>query len=69
MYDKQTKIRPVLLSGGSGTRLLPVSRSKAPKQFVPLVGEEYLFAATICSVADDVRYAPRRSSAIWNTNS
>ena len=36
-------ITPVLLAGGSGTRLWPVSRAKFPKQFVPLVGEESLF--------------------------
>src|ERR1700761_7158324 len=46
------KIRPVILSGGSGTRLWPVSRAKAPKQFVPLIGDENLFAATVRSVAD-----------------
>ena len=46
------KIRPVILSGGSGTRLWPVSRAKAPKQFVPLIGDENLFAATVRSIAD-----------------
>ncbi len=38
-------ITPVLLAGGSGTRLWPVSRARFPKQFVPLVGEESLFQA------------------------
>ena len=37
---------PVLLSGGSGTRLWPVSRKSFPKQFAPLVGEESLFQAS-----------------------
>ncbi|MGR3484436.1 MAG: mannose-1-phosphate guanylyltransferase/mannose-6-phosphate isomerase [Paracoccaceae bacterium] len=36
-------IHPVLLSGGSGTRLWPVSRRGYPKQFVPLTGETTLF--------------------------
>lgn len=36
-------ILPVLLSGGSGTRLWPVSRKSFPKQFVPLTGEGTLF--------------------------
>ncbi|CUH43018.1 mannose-1-phosphate guanylyltransferase/mannose-6-phosphate isomerase [Ruegeria atlantica] len=36
-------ICPVLLCGGSGTRLWPLSRKSYPKQFVPLVGVETLF--------------------------
>jgi mannose-1-phosphate guanylyltransferase/mannose-6-phosphate isomerase len=31
-------IVPVILCGGAGTRLWPVSREKMPKQFVPLIG-------------------------------
>ena len=38
-------ITPVLLCGGSGTRLWPLSRKSYPKQFVPLVGETTLFQA------------------------
>lgn len=37
---------PVLLCGGSGTRLWPLSRKSYPKQFVPLMGEETLFQAS-----------------------
>jgi mannose-1-phosphate guanylyltransferase / mannose-6-phosphate isomerase len=33
------QITPVLLAGGSGTRLWPVSRDGMPKQFLPLAGE------------------------------
>lgn len=40
-----TEIHPVLLAGGTGTRLWPLSRASYPKQFVPLVGEETLFQA------------------------
>ena len=36
-------IHPVLLCGGSGTRLWPLSRKSHPKQFVKLLGEESLF--------------------------
>lgn len=36
-------ITPILLCGGSGTRLWPLSRKSYPKQFVPLMGEESLF--------------------------
>ncbi|KGK78118.1 mannose-1-phosphate guanyltransferase [Thalassobacter stenotrophicus] len=39
-------ITPILLCGGSGTRLWPLSRKSYPKQFVPLVGDETLFQAS-----------------------
>ncbi len=39
------EIFPVLLCGGSGTRLWPVSRKSFPKQFVPLAGQGTLFQA------------------------
>ena len=39
-------ITPVLLCGGSGTRLWPLSRKSYPKQFVPLIGDETLFQAS-----------------------
>lgn len=41
-----TDLVPVLLSGGSGTRLWPLSRETHPKQFQPLVGEQSLLQAT-----------------------
>ncbi len=41
-----TTILPVILCGGSGTRLWPLSRKSYPKQFVPLVGDETLFQAS-----------------------
>lgn len=40
-------IYPVVLCGGSGTRLWPRSRKQAPKPFLPLVGERTLFEATL----------------------
>jgi mannose-1-phosphate guanylyltransferase/mannose-1-phosphate guanylyltransferase/mannose-6-phosphate isomerase len=39
-------IHPVILSGGSGTRLWPLSRDLMPKQLLSLFGEESLLAAT-----------------------
>ena len=42
-----TKILPVVLSGGSGTRLWPLSREKYPKQLLPLVGEHSMLQATL----------------------
>ena len=44
--DSRALIHPVILCGGSGTRLWPVSRQSFPKQFSRLVGEESLFQAT-----------------------
>jgi len=40
-----TPVVPVLLSGGTGTRLWPVSRASHPKQFIDLLGQETLFQA------------------------
>lgn len=38
---------PVILSGGSGSRLWPMSRTALPKQFLPLVSEHTLFQETL----------------------
>ncbi|SEK26833.1 mannose-1-phosphate guanylyltransferase/mannose-6-phosphate isomerase [Nitrosovibrio tenuis] len=38
---------PVVLSGGSGTRLWPLSREKYPKQLLPLIGEDSLLQTTV----------------------
>jgi mannose-1-phosphate guanylyltransferase/mannose-1-phosphate guanylyltransferase/mannose-6-phosphate isomerase len=40
-------IHPVILCGGSGTRLWPASRKAYPKQFAPLVGTESLYQTTL----------------------
>ena len=39
-------IHPILLCGGSGTRLWPLSRKSYPKQFVKLTGEQSLYQAS-----------------------
>ena len=44
-------LHPTILSGGSGTRLWPRSRSNTPKQFLPLAGDETLFQQTARRVA------------------
>ncbi|WP_414606455.1 mannose-1-phosphate guanylyltransferase/mannose-6-phosphate isomerase [Stenotrophomonas pavanii] len=44
-------IQPVILSGGSGTRLWPLSRESYPKQFLPLAGEQTMLQATWQRVA------------------
>ena len=40
-------VYPVILAGGSGTRLWPMSRESWPKQFLPLLGEASPFQATL----------------------
>ncbi len=44
-------IVPVILSGGSGTRLWPLSRKSYPKQFLRLLGEQSLFQSTLARAA------------------
>jgi mannose-1-phosphate guanylyltransferase/mannose-6-phosphate isomerase len=45
-------IKPVILCGGSGTRLWPLSRESFPKQFVPLINGKSLLDLTIARVKD-----------------
>ncbi|MFT3755151.1 MAG: mannose-1-phosphate guanylyltransferase/mannose-6-phosphate isomerase [Pseudoxanthomonas sp.] len=53
-----SKLQPVLLSGGSGTRLWPLSREAYPKQFLPLAGEDTMVQATWKRVAPIADAAP-----------
>jgi len=46
------KILPVIMCGGSGTRVWPESRETLPKQFIPLVGERSTFQTTMEMLAD-----------------
>ena len=52
------KITPVILSGGSGTRLWPLSRSMRPKQFINLVGPKSLFQLTVERIEKLAEVAP-----------
>ncbi|WP_038214078.1 mannose-1-phosphate guanylyltransferase/mannose-6-phosphate isomerase [Xenophilus azovorans] len=67
-----SSIRPVVLCGGSGTRLWPLSRKALPKQFVPLVGSKSLLQLTlerlsalskqvICVTAEEHRFLVQES--------
>ncbi|MBO9099752.1 MULTISPECIES: mannose-1-phosphate guanylyltransferase/mannose-6-phosphate isomerase [unclassified Rhizobium] len=46
------KIVPVIMAGGKGTRLWPLSRATAPKQFIQFVGDQTLFQNTLSRVSD-----------------
>jgi mannose-1-phosphate guanylyltransferase/mannose-6-phosphate isomerase len=50
-------IHPVILSGGSGTRLWPMSRTLYPKQLLRLLGRHSLLQQTVRRVADGERFA------------
>src|SRR5437660_10261021 len=69
------RIIPVILAGGTGARLWPVSRDAMPKQFLPLVGvrstfqqalgrvtDADLFQPPIVMTADDFRFFARRQA-------
>jgi len=51
-------IHPILLAGGSGSRLWPLSRKSYPKQFAPLLGNETLFQASARRVMGPAFAAP-----------
>lgn len=51
------KITPVILSGGAGTRLWPLSRQHFPKQLLPLHGDASMLQATLARVSDPARFA------------
>ena len=51
------RIRPIILSGGAGTRLWPLSTAERPKQFLPLVGDSSLLHQTFARVADAVLFS------------
>src|ERR1700761_3014876 len=57
--SKQThgRIVPVLLSGGAGSRLWPLSRETYPKQLLSLLGDQTLLQQTALRVADASLFA------------
>jgi mannose-1-phosphate guanylyltransferase/mannose-6-phosphate isomerase len=52
------RIIPVLLAGGSGTRLWPVSRDGMPKQFLPLIGGHSTYQQALMRVAATELFEP-----------
>ena len=51
-------IYPVIMCGGSGTRLWPLSRKSYPKQFTQIIGKTSLFQQSILRVQDDIYNNP-----------
>jgi mannose-1-phosphate guanylyltransferase/mannose-1-phosphate guanylyltransferase/mannose-6-phosphate isomerase len=51
-------IQPVILSGGEGRRLWPLSRPERPKQFLALTGAETLLQQTVRRLADPTLFRP-----------
>ena len=49
----QTIISPVIMCGGSGTRLWPLSRALFPKQFLPLVNETSMLQDTLLRLPEN----------------
>lgn len=56
MSDKRIKIIPVILSGGNGTRLWPVSTEARPKQFQCLLNSQSLLETTLHRVSDSTLF-------------
>lgn len=52
------KITPVILSGGTGTRLWPLSRQERPKQFQALAGPHTLIQQSALRVSAEARFKP-----------
>ncbi|WP_046866109.1 mannose-1-phosphate guanylyltransferase/mannose-6-phosphate isomerase [Microvirga massiliensis] len=58
MTDSVERIFPVLLSGGNGSRLWPLSRESYPKQFLRLMGRESLLQQAALRVKDPDLFEP-----------
>lgn len=58
MSTSSARIHPVVLSGGSGMRLWPMSREAYPKQLLPLCSDLTMLQETARRVSDPARFAP-----------
>jgi mannose-1-phosphate guanylyltransferase/mannose-6-phosphate isomerase len=67
-HKEMIQIVPIILCGGSGTRLWPLSRSGFPKQFLALAGKESLFQQTLIRAAKIANTTIQSQQAIIVTN-
>ena len=58
MRETMTKILPVIMCGGSGSRMWPESRESLPKQFLALIGERSTFQTIVGVVGDPAVFDP-----------
>ena len=54
----ERRIQPVILSGGEGRRLWPLSRPERPKQFLALTGADTLLQQTVRRLSDTAMFQP-----------
>src|SRR5579871_6394012 len=54
----ERRIQPVILSGGEGRRLWPLSRPERPKQFLALTGADTLLQQTVRRLSDPAMFQP-----------
>lgn len=65
-YEYAMKLQPVILSGGSGTRLWPLSREQYPKQLLSLIGETTMLQETACRLDGFSALAVERPLVVCN---
>ncbi|MGO8737675.1 sugar phosphate nucleotidyltransferase, partial [Rhodoblastus sp.] len=53
-----SRIIPVIMCGGSGTRVWPASRETMPKQFIPLLGKSSTFQETLLRLDPEIFAEP-----------
>ena len=66
MLHTRFKVHPVILAGGSGTRLWPMSREQYPKQLIELLGDESLLQSTAHRLDGRHQPPPQRRQCVFH---